>query len=67
MFTIKHYPAGGPRRFLSCESFEHDQAAGVVRLNRPDEDLLIADGDVLFAENAQGKTVYVIRPPREEG
>lgn len=67
MFTVKHYPARGPRRVLSCENFEHDIDAGVVRLNRPDEDLRIGEGDSLFAENMQGKTVYVIRPGGGEG
>lgn len=66
MFTVKHFPLHGPRRVLACESFEHDQDAGIVHLNRPDEDLELEPGDTVFMENMHGKTVYAIRPPRGE-
>lgn len=68
MFTVKHYRANGVRSISACESFEHDlNTPDVIRLNRPDEDVVVGEGDSVFIENMAGKTVYARRPPRQEG
>lgn len=63
MFTVKHFRHDGPRDISACERFQHDPVNEplVLKMFGPNEEVDLHPDDVVFVENAQGKTVYSIR------